>query len=848
MGNPPSKFIVHSHYAPTSFHSQSVPTIAQLLSRSSSRTRSHPAARSWLGPRQLRKYTLQQGNSVSSQRKYGTHKDMDGILRFDILNDKQVDLKLFMSTVLHISDSPPSAEVEVLDEIMKSPEFFTLLEGYSKPIVREEERYPRFTELCRHAIGQMVDKKITKNKLGFTLCVNDPEYIRGSEADRKPDTVGTTMKAIETRIQESKNAKVEAIKARLRESENVKVEGKKKANVKTVKTDWTPGSASTPTLEEIIEMIMSPPETPLMWSDLFMFAEFKVNNKDYQQNIKGSGASQQVRGSAPTSSVIRQSDRSISQTMDLQLTKASYSPIGDGDSQSYATSRGGSTGGRRSLNDSGVGASGASSCVRSSSSKRRRGDDEPAQGVGRPTKRPKVISVEILLQCAGYAQLMFNRGGVRTHVIGVLITNNVLELLLYTRSGGCFSDTLDFVESPNVLLQILLAFSRLTRSQWGFFDKLIPTTQSLPRYPVVHRKIDASMFKGKMLDAGDHRFEVADIRVFPRGLIGRGTYTIRMQAKSKELLGEGKVRKLILKISSAPTTRKPEQFFLDKASTAANEDTKEKWVLNHLPDMVDSGDFEGTVSFEHLFGEDYEKRTLRYLAVEELYLITDLTAPEELRLAFKNIVYCHQWLVTVPGIMHRDVSINNLMFRVKGDRKFGVLNDFDLACTLDEDRQSSSKQRTGTKPFIARDLLTLAKESDTLQKHFVWYDLELMVYVFAWIICCYEDGREIQNPPFEGWCKGNLVDVRRQKSDWMHRSVEHQPITPQYESLRRILESLRTQLRHGYNARDEYLAPDFPSGLPPFKHETLGDHVTYSTILAALDPPPPYTDALAALS
>ncbi|KAG7090111.1 hypothetical protein E1B28_011723 [Marasmius oreades] len=467
--------------------------------------------------------------------------------------------------------------------------------------------------------------------------------------------------------------------------------------------------------------------------------------------------------------------------------------------------------------------------------------------MGRQTKRQKLTPMNIRVQCAGYAQLMFNRGGIRTHVIGVLVTDNVLELLLYTRSGGCFTTPLNFAHNPSLFLRILLAFSRLTRSQWGFFDELIPCTWSLPQYPVLHGKTDPWMFKGKTLEVGEHKFKVSDIRVFPRGLIGRGTWTIGLMDKSKELLGKARARKLILKISSAPTTRQAESFFIENARTVVEAHVEDQWALRHLPAILDSGEFEGAVSFEHLFGEDYEKRTLRYLVVEELFPITHLTDPEELRLAFKDIVKCHRWLVTVPGIMHRDISVNNLMYRVDGDRKFGVLNDFDLACTLEENRRATSKQRTGTKPFIAIDLLALVKRTEGMAKHFVRHDLESLVYVFAWIVCRYENGQEIKEPPLEEWCKGDWPRVTTTKRAWF-LDTEPDPITPRYKSLRPILIRLKSQVGDGLYALKRHTAkidldPQL-AGIIPFKHETLDDHVTYVTILTALDPPPPYTDVI----
>lgn len=290
---------------------------------------------------------------------------------------------------------------------------------------------------------------------------------------------------------------------------------------------------------------------------------------------------------------------------------------------------------RFSLSDSGVGASDTSR----TSSKRRR-DDDPAHIAGPPLNKPKRTPADVRVQCAGYAHHLFNRGGVRTHVIGGLVTNASLELLLYTRSGGCSTKPFDFVDNPTLFLRILLSFSRLTFTQWGFFDSLIPCTLSTTEYPVDSRERDPWMFQGRTLNIGEQRYKVSDVRVFPRGLIGRGTWTMGTKAMSGEKADGSEVEGLVLKISSAATTRQAEKFIIQKARTTAKSHTDHEWVLSHLPDVRDSGDFEPSVSFEQLFGEGYEKRTLRYMVAEELFPITDLTDPEELRLAFKDIIMC----------------------------------------------------------------------------------------------------------------------------------------------------------------------------------------------------------------
>ncbi|KAJ7795014.1 hypothetical protein B0H14DRAFT_116794 [Mycena olivaceomarginata] len=64
-----------------------------------------------------------------------------------------------------------------------------------------------------------------------------------------------------------------------------------------------------------------------------------------------------------------------------------------------------------------------------------------------------------------------------------------------------------------------------------------------------------------------------------------------------------------------------------------------------------------------------------------------------------------------------------LMFQRIDGKLYGVLNDFDLAAFHDGSVPSTSKQRTGTKPFMARDLL-----EHPPPRHLYRHDLESFLY------------------------------------------------------------------------------------------------------------------------
>jgi serine/threonine protein kinase len=91
------------------------------------------------------------------------------------------------------------------------------------------------------------------------------------------------------------------------------------------------------------------------------------------------------------------------------------------------------------------------------------------------------------------------------------------------------------------------------------------------------------------------------------------------------------------------------------------------------------------------------------------------------------------------GIEHGDISIGNLMYDL--DTKRGVLNDFDLARLSAPDRTRSSKDNTGTLPFLALDLLNERALSGAVRRLYR-HDAESFTWCLIYIcICMSKDGR-----------------------------------------------------------------------------------------------------------
>ncbi|KAJ7086189.1 hypothetical protein C8R44DRAFT_539879, partial [Mycena epipterygia] len=130
------------------------------------------------------------------------------------------------------------------------------------------------------------------------------------------------------------------------------------------------------------------------------------------------------------------------------------------------------------------------------------------------------------------------------------------------------------------------------------------------------------------------------------------------------------------------------------------------------------------VRLSQAFEKKYELRDLRITVQEELMPIEHLASGPELTDAIRGIFKCYRWLYEKARVIHRDISLGNLMYRTKNGQIFGVLNDFDLSLLIDADDLSTSNQRTGTKPFMAIDLLVPQPLA-----HRYRHDLESLFYV-----------------------------------------------------------------------------------------------------------------------
>jgi serine/threonine protein kinase len=155
------------------------------------------------------------------------------------------------------------------------------------------------------------------------------------------------------------------------------------------------------------------------------------------------------------------------------------------------------------------------------------------------------------------------------------------------------------------------------------------------------------------------------------------------------------------------------------------------------------------------------------------------------------------------GIEHCDVSVENLMFRKEdGGAICGVLNDWDLSRikTADEEYKRSPGTRTGTKPFMAYDLLT-----DNPPPHLMRHDFESMMYVLIWCGCRYgQGGIKLAHHRLEDWCADSWKVLANAKYTILMKDIDNLVFTDWFSPLKLVCRLLRQVFQKGQKALQSF--------------------------------------------
>jgi len=487
---------------------------------------------------------------------------------------------------------------------------------------------------------------------------------------------------------------------------------------------------------------------------------------------------------------------------------------------------------------------------------------------------------------------MFSVPLLRSHATVGLVDRGRLQLYHANHSVILVSSAIDFLQGDGVDMFIanIIAFRCLSLKQNGVLDTLVPNNTGLVKNPNIPPE-------NKVVQEGNHlnfpgngsqpQFSVTLGGVISRDPAAIGRSTTVLNATSDRWPNT----ELVVKISWPGSCRVPETDFLKKANEEA-EKTNGGWAAKHLPHVFYAKDVvfdeESTLesvarlfeSAELVNGKHvYERRTLRVIVQERLYPLKSLGNVRDIGQVFLDVAcstclsfaprltstyssLVHRWLYDQPGILHRDLSLNNIMCRfikemnAEGEpeqKVYGVLTDYDLSSwrkDLGTDYTRTSQQRTGTPPYMAQELL---KGTDTA--HLYRHDVESLFYIMLMMGGRHtidragggtgkEAGRRVVmraqgELPYQNWFDApNYAMLGFAKAAFfadMHAIELSQP----FEDFRPWLWALQAKFAGGFLLKSFYTmqkaigekAGSSIGTVNQFDDETLGGHIDYSSII-----------------
>ncbi|KAJ2990197.1 hypothetical protein NUW58_g3071 [Xylaria curta] len=175
--------------------------------------------------------------------------------------------------------------------------------------------------------------------------------------------------------------------------------------------------------------------------------------------------------------------------------------------------------------------------------------------------------------------------------------------------------------------------------------------------------------------------------------------------------------------------------------------------------------------------------------------IYEASSLEVLLDAWGRCIQGHKSLLHLASLLHRDVSINNLMVNEDPENPSwpSFLIDLDLAVYEQREGASGAQGRTGTRAFMAIGALLG-------EQHSFMHDLESFFWVLFWVCIHYDSpGKSRRVPRFDEWNTANVDELATTKIGIIsdkghfhytvsnHFTTFYQPLIPWVDQLRQAV-------------------------------------------------------------
>ena len=167
------------------------------------------------------------------------------------------------------------------------------------------------------------------------------------------------------------------------------------------------------------------------------------------------------------------------------------------------------------------------------------------------------------------------------------------------------------------------------------------------------------------------------------------------------------------------------------------------------------------------------------------------------------------------------------------DRIKGVLIDFDLATIGPPTTEGHFGRRTGTRPYMARELL-----STPTPVHLERFDWESFFYVICWIAAHYSYGVKVESNAFNEWDEQDDNKLREIKANLLFGNNERDLIdvfTVCYKSLITTwMDDMQAMFLASSKARKRFTRVQATDETLTFDEETCNGEVTWEKLWAIL--------------
>jgi len=264
-------------------------------------------------------------------------------------------------------------------------------------------------------------------------------------------------------------------------------------------------------------------------------------------------------------------------------------------------------------------------------------DEEPSP----PPPEPQQ-NVELALPVCRYLLKMFSISLLHSHTTISLVDRDRLQLYHASRSVILVSSAINFStdDGKDKLIATIIAFHRLALAPIIPKNVDLPPNTDLSGKARVVQRGNELHFSGN--EHGVFKVELANVISSEEGVVGRSTLVLNAKSTKWET-------PIVIKIGWPTSGQVSEIDFLTKASAMAKGD--HEWAAKHIPKVYYAEDvvFGADSTLESVAGlfENaefangnymYERRTLRIIIQERLYLLNSLTSVKEFGQVFLDVL------------------------------------------------------------------------------------------------------------------------------------------------------------------------------------------------------------------